>query len=159
MTNIIHPSFKHGKDFKIGNFCIIEEGVEIGDGVELQNYVLLKKGTKIGNNVYIDSYVRSSGINKIGNNVTLRFGCTVAREVTVEDNVFISPNVMTIYSAPDGTKMPGTIIGEGTFVGTAAILNGGITIGKNVIIAAGAYIRKNCREGETYAGSPAKRLR
>ena len=25
MTNIIHPSFKHGENFKIGNYCIIDE--------------------------------------------------------------------------------------------------------------------------------------
>ncbi len=26
MTNVIHSSFKHGENFKIGEFCLIEEG-------------------------------------------------------------------------------------------------------------------------------------
>ena len=85
-TNIIHPSIKYGKNFKIGNFCIIEEDVVIGDNVTIENYVLLKKGTVILDDVFIDSFVRSSGRNLIGNNVILRYGCTIAKEVSIYDN-------------------------------------------------------------------------
>ncbi len=157
--NIIHESFKHGINFKIGNFCIIEEDVIVGDNVEMQNYVLLKKGTRIGSNCYIDSYVRSSGDNNIGSFVTLRFGATIARKVTIEDHVFISPNVMTVFSLPDGTKSNGTLIKEGVFVGTAAVIGANITIGKNTIIGTNSYVGKDCEDGSIYAGTPAKFIR
>ena len=159
MNNIIHESFRHGENFKIGNFCVIEEDVIVGDDVDIQNFVLLKKGTRIGNNVYVDSYFRSSGDNKIGNNVTLRFGSTIARKVYVGDNVFISPNVMTIYSKHTGEKSIGTYIDEGAFVGTAAVLGPNITIGKKAVIGSMAYVAKDCVDGGVYIGIPAKRVK
>jgi UDP-N-acetylglucosamine acyltransferase len=55
LSNLIHPSWIHGENVTIGNFCIIEENVIIGNNVKIRNYVLLKKGIKIGDNVIIDS--------------------------------------------------------------------------------------------------------
>ena len=158
-TNKIHHSFLRGKNFKIGDFCVIEKGCEVGDNVDMQNYVLLKKGTKIGNNCYIDSYFRSSGDNEIGNNVTLRFGSTIARKVFVEDGVFISPNVMTVYSLPNGSKSAGTYIKKGVFIGTAAVLAPNITIEAGTIVGANSFVNKSILEKAIYAGNPAKKIR
>jgi len=154
----IHPSFRHGKNFKIGKYVIIQEDCEVGDDVRIENFVLLKTGTKMGNNIYVDSYVRSSGINRIGNNVTIRFGSTIAREVTVEDDVFISPNVMTIYSTHKGERKGGTVIGRGAFIGTNAVLGPGVRIGPGVVIGAMAFVTKDCLEPGIYVGIPARKL-
>jgi len=151
----IADDFRHGMNFKCGSFVKIEKDVVVGDDVTIENYVLLKSGTRIGNNVFLDSYVRSSGDNKIGNNVTLRFGCTIAKEVTVEDNVFISPNVMTIYSLHTGEKITGTVIGNGSHLGTAAVIGPGIKIVSNSVIGAQAYVSKNITESGIYVGIPA----
>ncbi len=156
--SVVHSSFKYDKGFKIGYFCVIESGCEVGSNVTLQNFVLFKKGTKIGSNVCVDSYVRSSGDNAIGNNVTLRFGSTIARKVFVNDGVFISPNVMTIYSKHTGEKSEGTYIGNDAFIGTAVVLGPNITIGKGVTIGAMAYVSKNCLEEGVYVGVPAKKV-
>ena len=156
MTNIIHPSFKHGANFKVGNFCIIDEGVVVGDNVTIENFVLLKKGTRIGNNVFIDSYVRSSGNNSIEDNATLRYGVTMAKEVIVRKNAFISPNVMTIYSTHKGQPVPGTVIGERAHIGTAAVIGPGVKIGPDVVIGALAFVSKDCLEPGIYVGVPAK---
>jgi len=157
--NVIHHSFKHGKNLKLGSFNVIEEDVIVGDNVDIQNYVLLKKGTRIGNDCYVDSYFRSSGDNFIGNNVTLRFGSTIARKVMVEDNVFISPNVMTVYSLPDGQKSSGTFIGENAFIGTAVVLAPNISIRPGSIIGANSFVNKSILEKGIYVGNPAKMLR
>jgi len=159
MSNIIHKSFKHGKNLKIGSFNIIEEDVIVGDNVNIQNFVLLKKGTRIGNDCYVDSYFRSSGDNKIGNNVTLRFGSTIARKVKVKDGVFISPNVMTVYSLPDGSKSAATVIGEGAFIGTAAVLAPNIVIANETVIGANSFVNKSIIKKGVYAGNPAKKIR
>ncbi len=157
-NNVIHPSFKHGANFKIGHFCVIEEDCAVGDDVNIQNYVLLKKGTRIGNKAYVDSYVRSSGDNYVGDNVTLRFGATVARKVWVGNGVFISPNVMTIYSKYTGEKSKGTLIDNGSFIGTAAVIGPNVRIGENVVIGSMAYVHKDCLEEGTYVGIPAKKI-
>lgn len=158
--NVIHPSAKFGKNTKVGHFCIIEENVIIGDNVDIQNYVLLKEGTIIGNNCYIDSYVRSSGQNKIGNSVTIRFGATIARNVEIEDNVFISPNVMTIFSEYDGQKSKKTLIKENAFIGTSAVIGQNVIIEKGVVIGAMSYVTGNClSENGIYIGNPIKFLK
>ena len=156
MSNVIHPSFQHGANFKIGNFCVIEEDVIVGDNVTIENYVLLRAGTTIGNGVFVDSYVRSSGNNKIKDNVTLRYGCTIAKQVTVCNDTFVSPNVMTIYSTHEGKVAPGTVIGERTHIGTAAVIGPGVTIGADVVIGAMAYVSKDCLDPGIYVGVPAR---
>lgn len=151
----IADDFKCGKNFKCGSFVKIAPDVIVGDNVTIEHFVLLKSGTRIGHNVFIDSYVRSSGNNSIGNNVVLRFGSTIAREVTVEDDVFISPNVMTIYSKHTGEKIGGTLIGKGSHVGTNAVIGPGIKIAPNTVIGAMAYVDNNCEEQGVYLGIPA----
>lgn len=156
--NIIHQSFKSGKNFKIGNFCVIEENVVVGHNVVIENYVLLKKGTKICDNVFIDSYVRSSGDNWIDDNVTLRFGCTIARNVLIHPGAFISPNVMTIFTTHKLETKGATVIGKNAFIGTAAVIGSGVKIGEKVVIGAQAYVNKDCLELGTYIGTPARRI-
>ena len=158
-TNVIAQDFKHGKNFKIGHHCIIQEGCVVGDNVVIEHFVLLKKGTIIGDNVYVDSYVKSSGDNKIGSNVTLRFNATIAREVIVGDDVFISPNVMTIFSTHKGEKKGGTLIDDGAFIGTASVLGPNITIGKKCVIGSMSYVSKDCEANSIYTGIPAKFVR
>ena len=158
-TNVIADDFKHGKNLKIGDFCIIHEDCEVGDNVTIENFVLLKKGTKIGSNVYVDSYVKSSGSNRIGSNVTLRFNATIAREVTVEDDVFISPNVMTIYSTHEGERRGGTHVGKGAFIGTNVVLGPNVSVGENTVVGAMSYVSRDCDANAIYTGIPAKKLR
>jgi len=158
-TNVFHESFINGDDCQIGDFCIIEEDCIIGNNVKIENYVLLKKGTVIGDNCYIDSYSRSSGDNEIGNNVTVRFGATIARKVFVRNDVFISPNVMTVYSLPDGSKSSATVIGARAFIGTAAVLAPNIVIKAGAVVGANSFVNKSILEKGIYAGNPAKKIR
>jgi UDP-2-acetamido-3-amino-2,3-dideoxy-glucuronate N-acetyltransferase len=155
--NIIAADFKHGANFKIGHHCIIHEACEVGDNVTIENFVLLKQGTKIGHNVFVDSYVKSSGDNSIGSNVTLRFNATIAREVRVEDDVFISPNVMTIFSTHEGQKRGGTVIGKGAFIGTSAVLGPHVNVGEGAVVGALSYVHADCEANCIYTGIPAEK--
>ena len=156
---VVAADFKHGKNFTMGNYCVIQEGCEVGDDVKLEHFVLLKKGTKIGNNVYVDSYVKSSGGNQIGSDVTLRFNATIAREVTVEDGVFISPNVMTVYSDHEGKAHPGTVIGKGSHIGTNAVIGHGVKIAPKTVLGAMSLVTKDIEEPGIYVGIPAKKVK
>jgi len=156
---VVADDFKHGKNFSMGNYCIIQEGCEVGDNVRLEHFVLLKKGTKIGDDVYVDSYVKSSGSNQIGSQVTLRFNATIAREVTVEDGVFISPNVMTIYKDHEGQAHPGTLIGKGSHIGTNAVIGHAVHIAPGTVVGAMAFVNRDIEEPGIYIGIPAKKVR
>lgn len=156
---IVADDFKHGKNFSMGNYCVIQEGCEVGDNVRLEHFVLLKKGTKIGDNVYVDSYVKSSGSNQIGSNVTLRFNATIAREVIVEDDVFVSPNVMTIFSDHKGISHPGIVIGKGCHIGTNVVINHGVKIAPHTVIGALSLVAKDVLVPGIYVGIPAIKIK
>jgi acetyltransferase-like isoleucine patch superfamily enzyme len=157
--NRIGKNVTIGAGSKIGHHCIIDDDVTIGKNVVIENFVLLKKYTIIGDESFIDSYVRSSGSCKIGNRVTVRYGATIAKKVTIENDAFISPNVMTIYSTHEGIGVPGTLIGAKAHIGTAAVLGPGIKIAPSVVIGAMAYVSKNCSEKGVYVGVPAKKIK
>ena len=160
MNNVIHKSFKHGNDFKIGDFCVIEENVVVGNNVDIQNYVLLKSGTRIGDNCYVDSYVLSSGDCCIGNNVILRYQTVIARNVVIEDDNFFTAGVKTIFldHSAQATPKP-LIIRRGSFFGDNVVIMGGITVAENCIIGASAFVNKDTESYGVYAGIPARRLR
>ncbi len=159
-TNTIHPSFKHGKNFKIGHYNVIEEGVEVGDNVDIQHHTLLKKGTKIGNNCYIDSYVLSSGDCQIGNNVILRYQSVIARNVIMEDDIFFTAGVKTIFLDHKRRMTPNPlVIKRGSFFGDNVVVMGGITIAENCIFGACAFVNKDTEPNGVYVGTPARRIR
>jgi len=139
---------------KIHPTSIIQDNCEIGEGTEIGPFCLIKSDTIIGKNCKIDGYVKSSGSNRIGNNVTLRYNATIARGVEIEDNVFIAPNVSTVYRK--GSRI---IIKEGVFVGTGTIIDAGVTIAQRVKIGALSFVNKDCLESGVYVGSPVRKIK
>ena len=155
----ISPSIRLGRGVTIGRNVIILDNCVIGGGTKVEHFVLLKEYTFIGNDCFIDSYVRSSGHNAIGNNVTIRFGSTICREATIEDNVFISPNVMTIYSTYEGKKAGGIVIGNGSHIGTGAVINAGVKICPGSVVGAMSLVTKDITRRGVYMGVPVRFVR
>jgi len=173
--NVISEEFHSGEGCEIGNFntigdasignnvviennCVIGSGCVIGDNTHVRSFVELRPNTIIGDNCYLDSYFHSSGTNKVGNNVTLRFNSCLAREVTVDDDVYICPNVMTNYGHHTGKKVGATHIGRGAFIGTATVINYGIKIAPETVVGSCSFVTKDLDKG-IYIGIPAKRLK
>jgi UDP-3-O-[3-hydroxymyristoyl] glucosamine N-acyltransferase len=57
LRSVVHPSFKHGRNFKIGNFSVVEEDVHVGNGVCVGHSCVLKRGTRCGDDVKIGDNV------------------------------------------------------------------------------------------------------
>jgi UDP-N-acetylglucosamine acyltransferase len=158
--NDIHPSFKFGKNLKMGSYNVIMKDVEVGDNVEICHHTLLKPGTVIGDNCYVDSYVLSSGNCTIGNNVIMRYQTVIARNVIIEDYNFFTAGVKLIFLDHSAIATPKPLhIKKGCFFGDAAVIMGGITIAENCIIGACAFVNKDTESNGVYAGLPAKRFR
>lgn len=135
--NKIAKNFKHGKNFVIGDFNIIKNGVKVGNDVVIENFTLLKPGTFIGDNCYIDSYVLSSGDCYIGNNVILRYRTVIARNVVIDDNCFFTAGVKTIFLDHSAKMTRKKLrIKSGSFFGDNCVIMGGVTIAENCIIGA-----------------------
>ena len=103
--------------------------------------------------------------------------------ITIGSRTIFSPNVMIVtgrHNFQDGKRVsvhpenddgswgggsrevPPTgfdiVIGEGVWVSAGAIVSGGVTIGDNSIIAAGAVVTKSFPEYSIIAGVPATRI-
>lgn len=98
---------------------------------------------------------------KIGDNVTIKPGVQIWDGVTLEDNVFIGPNVtftndLMPRSKVYPEKFERTLIKKGASIGANATVIAGITIGENALIGAGSVVTKDIPANEIWIGNPAK---
>lgn len=153
---IIEDNVVIGDEVNIGNYCIIKSGSTIGSSTTIMNFVEIRSGSLIGNNCYIDSRVSMSGDCIVGNHVKLRYGTIIARGCKIEDNCYLSPRVMTNNLDEGENPIGGAHIKQGTFIGTQAVIQHGITIGENSIIGAMAFVTKSFEGNCVLIGVPAK---
>jgi UDP-N-acetylglucosamine acyltransferase len=159
INNNIHPTFMYKEPIQIGKYNHIHENVIVGKGCIIRSYVELRNNTRIGNNCYLDSGVKTSGDCIIGHNVTIRYDSIIARNVIVEDEVFISPQVMFINIPFSDKERKSTIIKSGVKIGTNATIGDGVEICEGVIIGAKSFVNKDILEKGVYVGVPARRIK
>jgi len=139
---------------------------------EERNKLLKKVIPHIGNNPWVESPFNCDyGYNiKTGENFYANTNCTIldCAEVSIGNDVLFGPNV-SLYTPnhafdADERKagyeqaLPITI-GDNVWLGGSVTIVGGVTIGKNSIIAAGSVVTKDIPENVLAAGVPCKVLR
>lgn len=122
-----------------------------------------------GNSLYIEPPFRCDyGYNiRVGENFYANFDCVFLDvcEIRIGDNCFMGPGVH-IYTAThpiDPVERTGGAeyaipvrIGHNVWIGGRAIINPGVTIGDNAVIASGAVVTRDVPENVVVAGSPAR---
>lgn len=125
-----------------------------------------------GENVYIEPSLRVDyGYNiHVGENFFANFDCTILDvcEVRIGDNCMLAPGV-SIYTATHpidpyeriaGPELGKPItIGHNVWIGGRAIINPGVTVGDNAVIASGAVVTKNVPDNTIVGGNPARVIR
>jgi acetyltransferase-like isoleucine patch superfamily enzyme len=76
----------------------------------------------------------------------------------VEDEAFLSPQLMTENINHKGEEVGGAKVGKGVFIGTNVTLAAGIKICEKAVIGSKANVRKNITTPDIYIGNPARRL-
>lgn len=105
----------------------------------------------------------------VGDNFYAGYNCTILdmAEVTIGNNCLIAPNV-GIYTAghhihPVDRHKTGYAkpikIGNNVWIGGNCVIIGGVEIGDNSIIAAGAVLTKDVPSNTIFAGNPAQKIR
>ncbi|MCD6573284.1 MAG: HIT domain-containing protein [Thermoplasmata archaeon] len=155
---------KNSKGAIIGEGSIIRSGtviysnVKIGKNLDCGHNVLIRENTKIGNDVYIlpGTQIHSSVI--IGNNVRV-YGFISNRSV-IEDNASVLGFLLHAYrEGKRGLIEKAPIVRNGAVVGMGAMVIGGVEIGKNSIVGAGAVVTKDVPPNKIVVGVPARVLR
>ncbi|MFF2444685.1 maltose acetyltransferase domain-containing protein [Priestia megaterium] len=122
-----------------------------------------------GENVYMEPNIRVDyGYNIfVGENFSANFDCVILDvcEVRFGDNCMLAPGVH-VYTAThplDPTERNSgkeyakpIIFGDNVWIGGSAVINPGVAIGDNVVIASGSVVTKDIPNNVVVGGNPAK---
>lgn len=146
-TNVIM-----GRDVKVFGFANLY-GCMIGDETRIGAFVEIQKNASIGARCKVQSHT------------------FICEGVTVEDEVFIGHGVMFIndrdpHATTDGRLqteaewevMP-TRICRGASIGSGAVILGGVTVGADALVGAGAVVTRDVAPAMVVTGCPARVLR
>lgn len=134
-----------------------------------RNELLKELFGSTGKNLFIEPSFRCDyGYNiHIGENFYANFDCVFLDvcEIRIGDNCFIAPGVH-IYTATHPLKAEERItglesgkpitIGHNVWIGGRAVINPGVKIGNNVVVASGAVVTKDVPDNVIVGGNPAK---
>jgi acetyltransferase-like isoleucine patch superfamily enzyme len=102
---------------------------------------------------------------RVGRNVFIHHACEFMDRggITIEDDVLVGPkvNLITISHPLDPTTRRSTccapiVIKNGAWLGAAATVLPGATIGKNAVVAAGAVATRDVADNAAVGGVPAR---
>ena len=140
---------------------IVDVTAIIGDGTRVWNFVHVREKAEIGNNCVLGDYVYIGRGVKIGDGVKLENRTTVYEGVTIEEKVFVGPDV-TFTNDPiprsfstDWNLLP-TIVKKGASIGASTVVVCGVTLGEYVLIGAGSVVTKDVPPYALAYGNPAK---
>lgn len=131
-----------GKNTNIWQFCVVLKGAVIGDNC----------------NICANTFIENEVV--VGNNVTIKCGVQLWDGVTVEDDVFIGPNVtFTNDIVPRSKKYPDsfsrTVIKKGASIGANSTIIAGHTIGSYAFVGGGTVVTKDIPNNTVWYGNPA----
>lgn len=103
----------------------------------------------------------------IGSEVVIGPGCVLGAHspIWLGDCVRLSKNVVIETAGLDTASAPPfphvsnrIVVGKGAWIGTGAIVLGGVTIGEHAVIGAGAVVTHNVPSGSIFVGAAGRTL-
>lgn len=125
-TAQVHPTARLAADVEVGHFTVVGPNVAVGAGARIGHHVVLHDDSQIGEGVRVDDHAT------VG-----KRPMRAARSATTSD-------------VPD---LPPAVVGDGSMIGTGAVLYRGCRVGERVLVADLATIRERVTVGdETIVG-------
>jgi acetyltransferase-like isoleucine patch superfamily enzyme len=157
-TIIGYPCVESRKSFKprnkktsigskciIGNYVVIYEGAKIGDGTRIEDFCRIGENVIVGKNCYILYGAKIYGDAKIGNRCKIAGFCCERAKIGNKTRVF--GELIHAHRDPslgwDDVIEKSPSIEDDVFIGFGVKVIGGIKIGKNSYIKAGAIVTKD----------------
>ncbi|NOY58749.1 MAG: transferase [Calditrichaeota bacterium] len=150
-----------GKNNIVRHFTTIYAGSKFGNNLQTGQGASIRENNTIGDDVSIGTNSVLEFGNKIGHRVRIHSLCFLEM-VTIEDDVFIGPNVVFTddphpMNCPRYTEcLGGVIVKRLARIGAHCTILPGVVIGENTLIGGGSVVTKDIPDNMVAAGSPAK---
>lgn len=133
----------------------------IGPGTRVWQFVVVLAGARIGRDCNLCAQSLVEGDVVVGNRVTVKSGVQLWDGLRVADDVFIGPNVTFANDRfPRSRQRPQaflqTVLDAGASIGANATILPGLTIGRNVMVGAGAVVTRSVPPNAIVVGNPAR---
>jgi len=151
-----------------GSYQVIADDVTLGERVRLSSFINLY-GCAIGDDTTIGAFVEIQRGAKIGERCKVSSHSFVCEGVTIEDECFIGHGVMFINDRVPRSTTPGgdlqidgdwslltTTVRLGASIGSGAVILGGVEIGSNALVGAGAVVTRDVPPQMLAVGVPAR---
>jgi UDP-3-O-[3-hydroxymyristoyl] glucosamine N-acyltransferase len=149
-TAVIAPGVKVPANATVGPYCVIEDGVRLGERVHLQAQVFVGRNAVIGDDTWLMPGVIVTTECELGQRVRVQPGAVIGSDgfgyefhqgkhvkvpqvgnVVVENDVEIGANATL-----DRARFSRTLIGEGTKIDNLVQIGHNVTIGRHCLICA-----------------------
>ncbi len=158
------PSRPSQADYFAHPTAVVDDQVDIRDGVKIWHFSHILSGSTIGKDCNIGQNVVIGPEVSIGANCKIQNNVSVYKGVTLEEGVFCGPSMVftNIYNPrAEIRKMDQvrpTLVKQGATLGANSTIVCGVTIGRYAFVGAGAVINKNVPDHALMVGNPATRL-
>ena len=137
------------------------ESDHIGQSTHVWAFAHILKGALIGSRCNIGDHCYIENGVKIGDEVVIKNGVSIWEGLTLEDLVFIGPNVSFTNDLFPRAKVyhdhyETTLIRKGASIGANATILCGITVGCWCLVGAGSVVTRDVPDFAVVYGSPAK---
>jgi acetyltransferase-like isoleucine patch superfamily enzyme len=143
------------------------EDVTFGENVVVYSFTNLY-GCQIGDNTRIGPFVEIQQGARIGASCKIQSHAFICTGVDIGDEVFVSHGVLFIndkfprataegrlQDESDWELLP-TIVERGATLGSGVVVVGGIRIGQEALVGAGAVVTRDVEAGQVVVGNPAR---
>ncbi len=155
-TARVHPGAVIGPGTQIGEFCVIEEDVQIGANCRLEPYVYVKRWTSIGdrNEISAGTVLGTDPLDKnfkgdrsylkIGSNNKIREHYTISRGTQPESITALGDGN---YIMTSGHIAHNCIIGNNTVIASCALVAGHVEVEDQAFISGGVVVHQYSKIG------------
>jgi acetyltransferase-like isoleucine patch superfamily enzyme len=150
-----------GAGARIRSGSVIYAGSVIGDGLETGHNAVIREQNTIGDHFSIwNNSVIDYGCT-IGSNVKIHCNIYVSQFTVIEDDVFLAPGVTIANDIHPGCPesgecMKGPVLKKGCRIGVNVTIVPYVTIGEGTLVGSGAVVTKDLPPGVLAYGNPAR---
>lgn len=139
------------------------QSTAIGPGSKVWQFTVVLPGARIGAHCNINSHCFIENDVTIGDEVTVKCGNYLWDGITLEDKVFVGPNVTFSNDRyPRSKQYPEsfarTVVKKGASIGAGAVILPGLVIGEGALIGAGAVVVKDVPPHSVVRGDYARNV-